>query len=247
MNKKKNEVMLLLAALGVLIAFVSYYFVFMKFQDQTAVLETANTQLKTDITYLEGLLVNEKQYTEDIETMNAEMDAIITEFPSDFKTEDGLLFAIDLKKNAVMEYSQIDVGGAEPVYQFGSAAAAETATAAEGTSAPAATEPAATEAQATDAAAQNPAAAAMCLNKIPVSLTFQVGYNGLKTAVDYVSRLEERKTIDSVSVSFDKTTGKLVGTMAVNVYTLSGTDKAYEAPVIPDVPVGTGNLFGTIE
>lgn len=237
MEKKKRDILLLLLLVGVLAFYLVYQFFFLKVQTQIESVEAENEGLQTKISGLQALLPNEDKYNEEIETMTADMAEITSKFPADSRLEDSYLFAINLSDQSGMTYSSISVGAKEPFYQPG-ATDAESATG---------TAPAATEAAAADASPVG-ADTGMIMYKIPVGFGIQTTYDGLKKAIDYICTQEERKTIESLSVSFDNSTGNLSGTMSVNIFTLTGTNNTYEEPNIPtDIPTGTGNIFGTIE
>ena len=76
-------------------------------------------------------------------------------------------------------------------------------------------------------------------------MAFKTEYHGLKAMLGEVIDSSQKKTISTLNVSFDDSTGKLTGEMLVDSYFLYGLDKPYEAPYIPAVPHGTNNLFGT--
>ena len=53
--------------------------------------------------------------------------------------------------------------------------------------------------------------------------------------------------VDTVTASYDGTTGNLVGNMTINMYTVAGTERMYEKPYVPAMNMGIENIFGTIE
>ena len=53
--------------------------------------------------------------------------------------------------------------------------------------------------------------------------------------------------VDTVTASYDGTTGNLVGSITINMYTVAGTERVYEKPYVPAMNVGIDNIFGTIE
>ena len=58
---------------------------------------------------------------------------------------------------------------------------------------------------------------------------------------------DERMNIPTFNAAFNHTTGKLSGTMTIDMYALSGTGKEFVDPVIDGLPLGTDNIFGTFE
>ncbi len=81
----------------------------------------------------------------------------------------------------------------------------------------------------------------------PLSANYQATYQGLKSVITYTNAEENRMVVDTVTASYDGTTGNLIGNMTFNMYTLEGTDKMYEKPYVPAMPHGIENIFGTIE
>ena len=74
-----------------------------------------------------------------------------------------------------------------------------------------------------------------------------MSYSGLKKAVQYIEDYGERMTIDDISVAYDDSTGRLTGTMTLNMYTMTGTPKTYLAPALDNIKLGVANLFGSVE
>lgn len=81
----------------------------------------------------------------------------------------------------------------------------------------------------------------------PLSITYRTTYEGLKECMDYINHHEERMNVESITASYDATTGNLTGTMVINLYAMSGTDKQYQKPEVAGISIGTDNIFGTAE
>ena len=81
----------------------------------------------------------------------------------------------------------------------------------------------------------------------PLSMNFRGTYQGLKDVVEYTKAQQDRKVVDTVTAAYDGVTGQLVGTMTINMYTIEGTEKMYEAPYVPSMNFGVDNIFGTFE
>lgn len=85
------------------------------------------------------------------------------------------------------------------------------------------------------------------LYKEPVGLSYQCTYKGIKDMVYYINSRPEKMTIDTMSFSYDNTTGLLSGTATVNMYVATGTQTVYNPPVINNVPISKDNIFGTVK
>ena len=79
------------------------------------------------------------------------------------------------------------------------------------------------------------------------TLQFNGTYDSLKDAVDYLASRSGRMTLDSVVASFDASTGNLIGTITVNMFSMTGTGSTYTEPDAGSVALGRKDLFGTID
>lgn len=80
-----------------------------------------------------------------------------------------------------------------------------------------------------------------------LSANYRATYKGLKDVILYTADQADRMVVDTVTASYDGTTGNLVGSITINMYTVAGTERVYEKPYVPAMNVGIDNIFGTIE
>ena len=81
----------------------------------------------------------------------------------------------------------------------------------------------------------------------PVTCAFEVSYVGIKQLITAVLSNPLKKNIESLDLSYDETTGNLMGTMVIDFYTLHYTDNnvnGHEA--MPDINRGTANIFHSV-
>ena len=91
-----------------------------------------------------------------------------------------------------------------------------------------------------------PAATTMVCMQSIISMGFSSSYVSFKDLAEYIKNYPENVIIDSVSVSVDGSTGELAGTIVLKRYSLSGTGKVDESPIIDDnISIGKDNIFGT--
>lgn len=81
---------------------------------------------------------------------------------------------------------------------------------------------------------------------IPMSVSYKTTYQGLKDTLNYTHDHENRMVVDTVSLSYDRSTGDITGSLLINMYYMEGTDKIYEDPIVPSMNMGVDNIFGTI-
>lgn len=80
-----------------------------------------------------------------------------------------------------------------------------------------------------------------------LSITYRTGYEGLKKAVDFINSSTERKNINSFTAAFDSETGKVSGSMIIDLYSVKAEGREYTEPTVSGVEIGLDNIFGTIE
>lgn len=66
-------------------------------------------------------------------------------------------------------------------------------------------------------------------------------------AFDWISGNKEPMSISAINLTFDNSTGKLTGTIAVNFFSLNGNGKPYEEPDISSIILGNKDVFGTFK
>lgn len=233
MKISKKEIGLLLGVFGLLLAVIAYSLVFTPYQDKIASLESELTSLEAEKTELETLAASQDYYELEIERLTEENDEILDQFPAGIEPEDEIMYVVELEKEVDIDIPSISYGS--PVAIYGAAATAEEATEGE------TTEGETTQSE-TTTVQQGMAAYQLAMN-----VSYSTSYKGLKDAITYTNAHLNRMVIDTLSVSYDATTGKTSGSMTFNLYYLTGTDKVYTQPNVPEGELGVNNIFGTIE
>ncbi|MDD6035751.1 MAG: hypothetical protein PUC30_06125 [Lachnospiraceae bacterium] len=76
-----------------------------------------------------------------------------------------------------------------------------------------------------------------------ISFGYSCDYETWKKLLTYIGEYPERRTVQSVTASYNSASGTLDGTMVLNLFAVTGGEKEYIAPVTEDVPLGRDNLF----
>lgn len=250
MKVKKSEIQLLIAVLGVLLAVVTYFLVYAKFNDMSETIETQNASLRSQVSTLEILEQRKADYLEATEKMQSYITGFENRFPADILPEDSIMMVKTLE-----DYTRTDVAN----IAFGTEAevpyAAETPAATDGTAA--ATDGTAVASDATATAdttvtdspvtTEETAYADTHMYEVPLSISIECTYDDFKGLVRYIYNLQERKSIQGVNISYNEAVGMLSGNMTLNTYYLLGTDKVYSEPDIPAMGMGVDTLFGNVE
>lgn len=221
----KKEIAMIVGALGVIFAVVIYAMVFLPMSEETEILEADNNNLRNRITELEQMAAQVDTYQEDTVTMIMDINKVLENFPADSKEEDAILYATELEaRNSNTYISSVGFGEPELLYEIG---------------------PTSVPLNAEDEA--NNESRIFRLYRQKISLAHQFTYNGMKQFVTDIVEDSDRRNIETISLAYDRSTGILVGTTEMNLYTLSGTDKEYESQNIDGIKLGIPNIFGTIE
>ena len=104
MKVKKSEIQLLIAVLGVLLAVVTYFLVYAKFNDMSETIETQNASLRSQVSTLEILEQRKADYLEATEKMQSYITGFENRFPADILPEDSIMMVKTLE-----DYTRTDV------------------------------------------------------------------------------------------------------------------------------------------
>lgn len=245
---KKSDINILIMLIGVLLAVASYFFVYTSFKNKTATLEGENASLETEVAELQKLADNKDFYLQETARMNDEMTTVMGKYPSDIRTEDEIMYTVELENVYSIWVNALQVEDKQMVQV---AAASADQQAPEGQDA--VTEEAPVEDTSTDGTQDGVVATGgyqdtVFLYNSPFSINFKVTYRSMKDIVAAIVNSDERMNITNLSLAYDGDTGCLSGSMNANMFTLSGTDNVYEELNVPGVSTGTADFFqsGTV-
>ncbi len=258
MSTRDKKLLIILA--GVAVLALTYFFVFSPQADKRDQLENENMNLKSQYSELSTLAAKADEYTQKTQDMSDEMEAVYNNFPSYLQIENGIMDAVEIEKSTNTHISELTVGSPVAVDVTASADGTDgstdnsssTDTSSDSsqstyTSNSSNSDGTAADGTGTDGSSSTASSSVTGYQLYDVStvMAFTSEYHGLKAMLGEVIGSSDKKTVSTLNVSFDDSTGKLTGELLVDSYFLYGLDKPYEAPYIPSVPHGTDNLFGT--
>lgn len=238
----EREKSIIIVLFGIAIPVVVYLMVFTKYNEQRDVILAENKVLSQEVAYLQELMDNKEHYIAETDRMNVEMEEIKDQFPPEIHPEDEIYYAYNMET----KYDVLTTGISMPVAEAVSVAQPVTEMQPEvvddGTETVEGEEAVEGEAAAEPAAAT--AASTIALYKAPITFSFKLTYSAAKDWVkEILEDRENKKSITSLTLSYEEQTGNLNGSMVVNMFSLSGTDKIYEAPNVQGIGIGTDDLF----
>lgn len=238
MKVTKQQVNLLIMVLGVVIIALTYFYGVQKLNEKTEALEAENGQLRNEINTLQELQLKQNSYIADTEMMKGLCEAIADMFPSRILTEDEIMYAVRLENQVGCYFSYVGT----PVTQNIEIPLGEKENILAGIT------------DITGAIAQNSTineeqvynVDGIMLGNAASSNNFVCTYDQFKQLVTLIVENPDMRSIDEISLSYDNTTGSLTGTMTINYYSMSGTDRKYELPQTGVAGYGVDCIFGAV-
>ena len=241
MKVSKRDILLLIGFIGILAAVCSYFFVYDPLMEKSKTLAAENVNLQAQVQQLTIWNENQPIYQSETKRMEEEISNIYQVFPVDVKEEDCIMAAITQEINSPMLVASMSI---EPKVDIDfSQKAAENAQ--QNPPMDASTSNTTTTDGTTDPNAAAAPAIGILQNR-QTTINYGVSYEGLKRSVQNIVEQTNRMAIESITVSYDDTTGLLIGSTTLNMYCIPGQDKPYVQPNFSAVLLGTDNIFGTI-
>lgn len=254
---------LLIILAGVAILALTYFLIFIPQSNKRDSLKSENMNLKSQYNQLSALAAKADDYTKKTKDMSDAMQQVYDNFPSYLQIENGIMDAVAIEKSTNTNITELTVGSPtaidvnNPTGEAGTDSSSGSTTdssntdssqssqTADGNSSQSQTDDGSAAGSGTSSGSAKSTVTGYQLYDVSTVMAFKTEYHGLKAMLGEVIGSSQKKTISTLNVSFDDSTGKLTGEMLVDSYFLYGLDKPYEAPYIPAVPHGTNNLFGT--
>lgn len=264
MSISTRDKKILLMFSGVAVFAAGYFFGYRPQMSKAEEIETASAPLETRLNELLEMAKNKEFYVEETSKYNQEVSDYVAQFPADVKEEDGILLARDMENALDMEVSNIGISTRNFIASLDGSTEEEIGELVDQTLSEKAneqTQEQINEVEGTDTKAEEALADATeaavsdaadltdqtVLFRRLDTLQFNGTYDSLKDAVDYLASRSGRMTLDSVDASFDASTGNLIGTITVNMFSMTGTGSTYTEPDAGSVALGRKDLFGTID
>lgn len=237
-SKKDLSLLLVLVAVVLLIGAIFYG---NTLASKTETLNAENETLKQEVEYLQDLSDHKQEYLDEAARMNEEMEDIKEQFPAEIRPETQIMYANGLEAKLDVILSTISMPGSELVTVTGDFGVAAPEVATEETDE--AGEMGETGVVADAGASISTAATTISLMKSPTSFTYESSYRGLKDLIRAINEDTDKKSIESITVALSEATGNLSGSLDISMYSLTGTGKEYQPPVVTGVTDGVQQII----
>lgn len=251
MSISERDKKILIVFVGILIFALVYYFPIRSYTEDAEKLNTENVGLTAKLAELEAKVARESEIKAETTNYEADTLALVAKFPSFLQVENEIMDIVGLEKELKVEVPLITVNTPVEV-KSSDTPEAETTQAAEAPQ-EVATEEAPEEASTTEApVADETEVAPAAANKyklydMSTNINYKGGYDSLKKFLDKIAKSTDKKSINSVSLTFDNKTGNLDGNIVYDSYFLAGSDRPYEEIITKTIRHGTKNIFGTVD
>ena len=253
MSISERDKKILIVFVGILIFALVYYFPIRSYTEDAEKLNTENVGLTAKLAQLEAKVARESEIKAETTNYEADTLALVAKFPSFLQVENEIMDIVGLEKELKVEVPLITVNtpvemksSDAPEAETTEAAPQEVATEEAPEAAP--EEASTTEAPVADETGVAPAAANKYkLYDMSTNINYKGGYDSLKKFLDKIAKSTDKKSINSVSLTFDNKTGNLDGNIVYDSYFLVGSDRPYEEIITKTIRHGTKNIFGTVD
>lgn len=216
MKLSKRNINLLMVFLG-LVIFLAAYLLVKPYEAKTQ-------ELRDEIAALEPRLAELREYEANRPVYEAGMDASIKnveaelkKYPNDIRSEDLIMFAVGFRDEIKLEVGSISFSQPELVSRFQIVTEGENG------------------AEFVPMAAMRRVLTAGC----------EMDYVQLKRFLDYIYQQPYSTMLESISISYNSSSGKLLCSADISKYFVSTNDYTYYPTEVPDVPLGTNDPFQT--
>jgi hypothetical protein len=219
MNISKRDIKMLLILFGIVIFVLCYFLVYLSYTEENEYLLEDIDDASFEYSRLMAFQNMLPVYHEAIQRSEQFILEAQAEYPTDIRAEDLIMYVVDLQQSV-----GIDSGGItfiQPADIMTVRGLVET------------------ENGGYSFAPQN-------AYRTGVNLNCSLTYQQLKDLVNYVYTEGSKASINSISLSYNSSTGLLYGSVVIHKNFLSSHDMEYVATQIPEMRVGLPNPFGVI-
>ncbi len=212
--------------LSIVAIFLSYFFVYSPNMRDIDDINGEIKSIKSQIDVLEKMNLDRESQQARIEDFNNKVSDIVSRYP-DFVSEEKMIANIlELEKVSSMDIPSIGFALYESFYPEGGLGQVISSN------------------SETDNPDDGSSSSVLIGMRNVVSITFDVTYEGLKRAIDFINQNPECMSISQISLEVSPDTGNLSGSMNIEYYYIPDEGTPYVAPEFKVYDTGVENIFG---
>lgn len=222
MRLSERDKKLLLILAGILIFIAGYVGVFSRYLEKNGQLKTEIAALQPEVDKMQEYLDNLEDNKEKIEKNKRIYDRQMKEYPNDVRAEDQIMFARDMEEDLSMFVGSANFTVPESFLEI-------------------------TGVEMLSEDEYQSQEQHCYVYKTDIQADCDLSYDAFKKSLKYVYNYPKKTTIDSVNIGYSSEDGKLEGEMVLSRYFITGRGDGYVPTIVPSIPMGTPNIFNSVE
>ena len=208
---------LLIVVMAVLIMALAYFFGYSNLSAQVDELSTKKTSLETTKRDLKEKNNNKQKYINDTDKLSKACTVLIDKYDSTTSQPNAIEFFNKTEDVTGVWVKSLSLSPATVLYKFGQIASSNV--------------------NGTSSYTSN-----LVGYKSSINISYEGDYGQWKNFVKYINTYASKSTIDSLTATYNDSTGVVSGTASISLYAIQGGDRKATEPKF-DVKTGTDNIF----
>lgn len=208
---------LLIVVMAVLIMALAYFFGYSNLSAQVDELSTKKTALETTKRDLKEKNNNKQKYINDTDKLSKACTVLIDKYDSTTSQPNAIEFFNKTEDVTGVWVKSLSLSPATVLYKFGQIASSNV--------------------NGTSSYSSN-----LVGYKSSINISYEGDYSQWKNFVKYINTYASKSTIDSLTATYNDSTGVVSGTASISLYAIHGGDRKATEPKF-DVKTGTDNIF----
>ena len=208
---------LLIVVMAVLIMALAYFFGYSNLSAQVDALSTKKTSLETTKRDLKEKNDNKQKYINDTDKLSKACTVLIDKYDSTTSQPNAIEFFNKTEDVTGVWVKSLSLSPATVLYKFGQIASSNV--------------------NGTSSYSSN-----LVGYKSSINISYEGDYSQWKNFVKYINTYASKSTIDSLTATYNDSTGVVSGTASISLYAIQGGDRKATEPKF-DVKTGTDNIF----
>ena len=208
---------LLIVVMAVLIMALAYFFGYSNLSAQVDELSTKKTSLVTTKRDLKEKNNNKQKYINDTDKLSKACTVLIDKYDSTTSQPNAIEFFNKTEDVTGVWVKSLSLSPATVLYKFGQIASSNV--------------------NGTSSYTSN-----LVGYKSSINISYEGDYSQWKNFVKYINTYASKSTIDSLTATYNDSTGVVSGTASISLYAIQGGDRKATEPKF-DVKTGTDNIF----
>ncbi len=210
---------LLVVVLAVLIIALAYFFGFQNLSDQVDTLSTKKTTLETTQRDLKEKNNNKQKYVNDTMNYLKQYDNLLDRYAAGSTQPNSIDFFNKTESVTGTWVRSLALSPTTVLYKFG-------------------------QVSSSNVNGSSSYSSNLVGYKSLISIAYEGDYSQWKNFIKYVNTYANKSTIESLSASYNESTGTVSGAASIALYSIEGGDRKFTEPSF-DVQTGTGNIFSS--